>query len=255
MLVVVLVIGLVVGGAVGWLAARARSAGDVARLSATLQATREGEARLEGSLRALSHEAARDQQASLAQLLRPLQDVIDRYERRVVAMDADRVDSHAELRTEVQQMRAVSAALSTSTGQLVAALRAPQVRGRWGEHQLRRIVEAAGMLEHCDFDEQVTAETDDGAVRPDLVVRLAGGRHVVVDAKAPFEGYLAAMEARDERSRGEALDRHAKQLRALALRSFLLRASAVPRRRRALERVSQRNRGQTAARGTGSKAR
>ncbi|MBO0867861.1 MAG: DNA recombination protein RmuC [Micromonosporaceae bacterium] len=206
--------GLVVGAALGWLAARVRSAADVARLSATLEAMREGEARLERSLRVLSHDAARDQQESLGQLLRPLHDIIDRYERRVVAMEAERVDSYAELRTEVRDMRAVSTALSTSTSQLVAALRAPQVRGRWGEHQLRRIVEAAGMLEHCDFDEQVTAETGDAVVRPDLVVRLTGGRHVVVDAKAPFEGYLAAMEARDERSRGEALDRHAKQLRA-----------------------------------------
>src|SRR5439155_14938585 len=97
--------------------------------------------------------------------------------------------------------------------QLVAALRAPQVRGRWGEHQLRRIVEAAGMLEHCDFTEQVTATDDGRVVRPDMVVRLAGGKQVVVDAKAPFDAYLSAMEARDERTRNGHLDQHARHLR------------------------------------------
>jgi DNA recombination protein RmuC len=217
-------IGLLAGVALGWLAARARSAADVARLDATLQATREGEARLEQSLRALSHEATRDQHASLNQLLTPLQEAIHRYERRVVEVENDRVDSYAELRTEVRQMQSVSSALRTETSQLVAALRAPTIRGRWGEHQLRRIVEAAGMLGNCDFNEQVTATTDHGVVRPDLVVRLAGGRCVVVDSKAPFDAYLNAMEARDGRTRDDELDRHAKHLRghveALAAKSY-----------------------------------
>jgi len=225
-------IGLSVGAALGWLAARARAAAEVARLDATLRATREGEARLEQSLRALSHEAARDQHSALAQLLTPLQEAIHRYERRVVEVENDRVDSYAELRTELRQMQSVSTALATSTGQLLAALRAPQVRGRWGEHQLRRIVEAAGMLEHCDFTEQVSATTDDGGVRPDLLVRLAGGRHVVVDAKAPFDAYLTAMEARDERSRDAQLDLHAKHLRghvdALAAKAYWTAFESTP---------------------------
>jgi DNA recombination protein RmuC len=108
----------------------------------------------------------------------------------------------------------VSSGLRVQTSQLVAALRAPQVRGRWGEHQLRRIVEAAGLLEHCDFSEQVTAHTDNGTLRPDLLVHLYGGRNVVVDAKAPFDAYLTAMEMRDDRSRNEQLALHAKALRA-----------------------------------------
>jgi len=211
--VLLVIVGLLVGTALGWLAARARSAADVARLDATLHATRDGEVRLERSLLALSHEAARDQQSSLSQLLAPLQEAIRRYERRVVEVENDRIDAYAELRTEVRQMQAVSAALSTSTGQLVAALRSPTVRGRWGEQQLRRIVEAAGMLAHCDFDEQVSVSGDDGTLRPDLVVRLAGGRQVVVDAKAPLEAYLTALEARDERARDGHLDLHAKHLR------------------------------------------
>jgi DNA recombination protein RmuC len=161
-----------------------------------------------------------------------LQEAIHRYERRVVEVENDRVDAYAELRTEVRQMQSVSAALSTNTSQLVAALRAPQVRGRWGEHQLRRIVEAAGMLEHCDFSEQVSASTDTGGIRPDLLVRLAGGRHVIVDAKAPFDAYLTAMEARDERGRDAQLDLHAKHLRghveALAAKSYWAAFESTP---------------------------
>src|SRR2546421_9814100 len=124
-------VGLLVGGALGWLAARARSAAEVARLDATLRATRDGEVRLERSLRALSHDATRDQQDSLSRLLMPLQETIHRYERRVVEMEADRVDAYAELRTEVRQMPQGSRALSTSTGQLVAAPRRPRGRGPW----------------------------------------------------------------------------------------------------------------------------
>jgi DNA recombination protein RmuC len=214
MLVVMLIIGLVVGLALGWLAAQNRSAATVARLEATLTASKEGEERLAASLRGLAADAARDQHVALSHLIAPLQESLRHYESRVNELERDRVDAYAELRTEVRAMSGVSSGLRTETSQLVAALRAPQVRGRWGEHQLHRIVEAAGMLEHCDFDEQVTARTESGAIRPDLVVRLSGGRHVVVDAKAPFDAYLTAMETRDERSRNEYLTAHAKALRA-----------------------------------------
>ncbi|SCG50953.1 DNA recombination protein RmuC [Micromonospora humi] len=220
----VVVLCLAAGGAVGWLAARARSAADVARLEATLAATRAGEGRLEQSMRALSYEATAQSQEAVARAVAPLHDTLRRYEQRVAELEHDRVDAYAELREQVRSMSTVSGELRTETKQLVAALRAPQVRGRWGEHQLRRIVEAAGMLEHCDFDEQVTAATDHQGVRPDLVVRLHGGRSVVVDAKAPFDAYLTAMEARDERGRDTQLDAHARHLRAhvdsLAAKSY-----------------------------------
>lgn len=218
------VICLAMGGAVGWLAARSRSAAEIARLEATLAATRESEGRLEQSMRALSYEATAQSQEAVARAVAPLHDTLRRYEQRVAELERDRVDAYAELREQVRAMTTVSGELRTETKQLVAALRAPQVRGRWGEHQLRRIVEAAGMLEHCDFDEQVTAATDHQGVRPDLVVRLHGGRTVVVDAKAPFDAYLTAMEARDERGRDTHLDAHARQLRAhvdsLAAKSY-----------------------------------
>jgi DNA recombination protein RmuC len=210
---VVVVVCLGTGGAVGWLAARARASADLARLDATLVATRAGEARLEQSLRGLTFEATAQSQEAVSRAVAPLHETLRRYEQRVAELEHDRLDAYAELREQVRSMSVVSGELRTETKQLVSALRAPQVRGRWGEHQLRRVVEAAGMLEHCDFFEQVTAATDASVVRPDLVVRLHGGRSVVVDAKAPFEAYLAAMEARDEHGRDRHLDAHARHLR------------------------------------------
>ncbi|GID94493.1 DNA recombination protein RmuC [Amorphoplanes digitatis] len=209
----VVIICLGVGGALGWLAGRLRAATDIARLEATLAAGREGEARMEQSLRALSYEATAQSQEAVARAVGPLHETLQRYELRVAELERDRVDAYAELREQVRSMGVVSGELRVETKQLVASLRAPQVRGRWGELQLRRIVEAAGLLEHCDFAEQVTGATDHQGVRPDMLVRLHGGRCVVVDAKAPFDSYLSAMEARDERTRDAHLDQHARVLR------------------------------------------
>jgi DNA recombination protein RmuC len=228
----VVIVCLAVGAALGWLAARLRAAADIARLEATVQVRRDGEERLERSLRALSYEATAQSQEAVARAVAPLHDTLLRYEQRVAELEHDRVDAYAELREQVRSMGAVSGELRTETRQLVAALRAPQVRGRWGEHQLRRIVEAAGLLEHCDFAEQVTAATDNQGVRPDVVVRLHGGRTVVVDAKAPFDAYLSAMESRDERTRDVHLDQHAKHLRghvdALAAKAYWTAFESTP---------------------------
>jgi DNA recombination protein RmuC len=211
--VLLLFVGIAIGVALGWFAARSRASSEIARLDATLQATRDGEARLEQSLRTLTYEATEQSQAAVSEAVAPLHDALARYEQRVGQLERDRVGAYEALREQVRNMSEVS-------GQL----RAPQVRGRWGEHQLRRIVEAAGMLEHCDFSEQVSGVTDAGGVRPDLVVRLHGGRQVVVDAKVPFEGYLAAMEADDDIKRDHHLLQHARQLRAhvdqLAAKSY-----------------------------------
>lgn len=211
---VLLIIGLLLGAALGWYVARSRSAVDLAKLEATLQATRDGEARLESSLRALTLEARGQTQDAVADAVAPLNEALLRYERRVAELERDRVGAYEALREQVRAMHEVSGELRTETHRLVSALRAPTVRGRWGEQQLRRIVEAAGMLEHCDFDEQVSAATEDGVVRPDLVVRLHGGRQVVVDAKAPLEAYLSALESPDEQSRTARLTQHAKHVRA-----------------------------------------
>src|SRR5690606_38207732 len=109
-----------------------------------------------------------------------------------------RTAAYSELRTQLEAMGKSSDQLRTETQQLVTALRAPQVRGRWGELQLRNVVEHAGMVEHVDFTEQTTVDTADGRLRPDLVVRLPGDKRVVVDAKVSFNGFLEAQEARDD---------------------------------------------------------
>jgi DNA recombination protein RmuC len=232
MLLVMLLVGVVIGVALGLLFARSRASTEIARLDATLRATRDGEERLAQALRSLSQDAARDQQVQMGHMIAPLQDSLNRYERRVVELERDRVDAYAELRTEVRQVQGISTELRNETSQLVAALRAPQVRGRWGEHQLRRIVEAAGMLEHCDFNEQVSARTDDGSIRPDLVVRMSAERRIVVDAKAPFDAYLTAMETRDDGARQEYLTRHARALRghidALAAKAYWTGFTSTP---------------------------
>jgi DNA recombination protein RmuC len=129
-----------------------------------------------------------------------------------------------ELREHFGRIDQTSGQLRAEASELVAALRAPQVQGRWGEMQLRRVVEAAGMIEHCDFDEQGSTRTDDGLLRPDLVVWMASGKNVVVDAKVPLQAYLEATEAQDEETRTARLGDHARQIRQhvakLSLKSY-----------------------------------
>lgn len=212
--VLIAVLCLAAGAAIGWYAARSRTAAEVATLTARLESMSQGETRLEQSLRALSHDVQKEAKGELAELVQPLWESLDRYQRHIADVERARLDAYATLRTQVAEVARTSDRLRGETASLSSALRAPQVRGRWGEHQLRRVVEAAGMLEHCDFTEQLTTTVEDRTIRPDLVVHLAGGRTVVVDAKAPFEAYLEAMEATDEPTRDTALAVHAKQLRA-----------------------------------------
>jgi DNA recombination protein RmuC len=155
-----------------------------------------------------------ERQKAIETLVGPLQQSLQRVQDQISFVERQRTDAYAALREQVTGMKETSELLRTETRQLVTALRAPQVRGRWGEHQLRRVVEVAGMVEHCDFTEQQTVTDGQGqALRPDLVVHLAGDRHVVVDAKVSFAGYLDAMEARDDAVRAERLKAHARHVR------------------------------------------
>jgi len=146
-------------------------------------------------------------------MVKPLSDSLEQVRVQLTEVEKSRLGAYAELREQVRAMNQTSDRLRVETSQLVTALRAPQARGRWGEMQLRRVIESAGMVEHCDFTEQASVSTVDGVRRPDLVVRLAGGKNVVVDAKVAFSGYLEAMEARDDATRTARLKAHARHLR------------------------------------------
>src|SRR5262249_47002889 len=130
------------------------------------------------------------------------------------ALERERGHAYGELGAQVKAMSATQEKLRAETSNLVRALRAPHVRGRWGELQLRRVVELAGMLESCDFDEQTTVMTEDGRLGPDMVVRLPSGRNIVVDAKTPLDAYLDAHEAASDEERAAKLKQHAAQVRA-----------------------------------------
>ncbi len=197
---------------------RTRLAGEFARLSAEALAKNNeqflslADARFKEARTAAQGDLAQRQQA-IARLLDPLSDALTRYERNLQEMEVERKGAYEGLSEKVTQLHQGHKQLAKETRNLVTALRSPQTRGRWGEMTLRRAVEAAGMLEHCDFEEQVTAATDDGTVRPDMVVHLPGGGKVVVDAKVPLDAFLGFIEADDDATRSAQLERHARQLR------------------------------------------
>ncbi len=168
---------------------------------------------LGGLLAAQGWRRSQVEPGSFTDAVRPIGDSLDRVRQQIDEIERERGMAYGALHEQVRAMSVESTALRRETGALVTALRAPAVRGRWGEMQLRRIVEAAGMVRHCDFDEQPTASTDDGKLRPDLVVRLTGGRSIVVDAKVPFAGFIEAMDAPDEATRQARLRAHARHLR------------------------------------------
>lgn len=232
----VLAIGLLLGAVIAWLAARSRFGSQVARLEIELEHERsageEKVALLEraktdfaDTFKALAADALRGNNESFLQLastqlgarekaveelVAPLRESLERVDGQFRVLDRHRGALVEQLRTLAEGQ----AILRRETGNLVTALRAPHVRGRWGEVQLRRVVEAAGMVEHCDFFLQATTRDSEGAIlRPDLVVRLPGGKRVVVDAKVPLTAYLDAWETDDDAVRAARLADHARQVR------------------------------------------
>jgi len=205
---------------------QALSADALARNNESFVALAEG--RIKEATAALAAKADGDAAArahAIGRLLDPMSATLQRVEGQLRTVEKERESAYAGLREQVSAMRYSSEQLQSETKQLVNALRAPQVRGRWGELQLERIVQLAGMVEHCDFSTQVTSRgTDGAAVRPDMVVHLAGGKQIVVDAKVPFAAYLEAVESRDPDVHTERLAAHARQLRqhvdALSAKSY-----------------------------------
>ncbi len=208
-----LLAGIAIGTVIGYLLARSRFA--------TAAATAAERARAAEDKAALVETIAREKSAladgQLAQrfdveaLVGPVRETLARVEQQLRESDMARTRSHAELAQQVEFARRGAEQLREQTQALVTALRRPEARGRWGEMQLRRVVELAGMAAYCDFDEQVVI---DGGLRPDMVVRLAGGKNVVVDSKVSLAAYLEAASAADDAEREARLDAHARHLRA-----------------------------------------
>jgi DNA recombination protein RmuC len=146
-------------------------------------------------------------------MVKPIADSLKSVDEHVRTLESSRAEAYGGLKVLVESLQESQVALKAETGNLVKALREPQARGRWGELQLRRCLELAGMLDYCDFREQVTATADERMKRPDVIVKLPGEKNIVVDAKVPLVAYLAALEATDEASREAHLKDHARQVR------------------------------------------
>ena len=229
MWIAALTLGIAVGAAAAWLVARARGETDRARLEAQLHAERaSADQKLElvertqrdweERFRAVSSETLTRNQSRFLELaqtqLKPIEETLRRFGEHTNALEQSRQKAYGELSGQVRTLTEGQEKLRSETGNLVTALRAPHVRGRWGEIQLKRVVELAGMVSHCDFVEQSSERDDDGRLlRPDLVVRLPGRKNVVVDAKAPLAAYLDALATEDEDARRAHFAAHARQVR------------------------------------------
>jgi DNA recombination protein RmuC len=219
--VVVLILGLALGALAVWLWAR----GELGRREAQLTAADEKLALVERTqgqgeeqLKALTHEALSSSSSSLLELaeakLEPIKETLARFDLQAQALEHKRLTAVSELDRALKTVSEGQDRLRKETGNLVTALRAPHVRGRWGEVQLKRVIELAGMVAHCDFVEQASERDDEGRLfRPDVVVKLPGGKSLVIDSKAPLEAYLDAVEAADEDTRRAHLVRHARLVR------------------------------------------
>jgi DNA recombination protein RmuC len=230
--ILTLILGLGLGTLVGWIVTRTVFA-------ERLKAHQSAESRLREAFKALSADAlrsnndafltlaesrlreARTQAASdidarkqaIENLLAPMAKTLDQVDREIKDSERRRVETSAQLLQGIVSLDTAGQSLRDETRRLTDALKRPGVRGRWGELQLKRVVELAGMVEHCDFEEQQTYTAEERRMRPDVVVRLPGGKYVVIDAKAPLDAYLKALEAPDEAARAALLADHARQVR------------------------------------------
>lgn len=228
-----LAIGILGGGAIAFVLVRLLTRRDSERMEAA-------ELRLRASLGELTQQALRDnsdhflrlaheslgrernvmegslreREAAVAQLIEPIRSALAKTENQIETLERERRDAFSSLRTQIETLSAGQSALQRETRNLVTALRRPEVRGRWGEITLRRVVELAGLSEHCDFSEQKSVAGPQGALRPDMIVHMPDGRDLVVDAKTPLDAYLEAIDASTEEQRRAALGRHAQQVEA-----------------------------------------
>jgi DNA recombination protein RmuC len=270
--IVLLVIGIVVGVIVGWLWSNSRAMRQIqserdqsaaAQAEAQAQAQSEREQRIAAETRRQEIEKRLEEQAALVeavklqlgdtfkalssdalkensqafveraqQTLEPVKDTLRRYEDQIKAIETAYRQTYGSLDNQLKSLLQSEQQLQRETSSLVTALRRPEVRGRWGEVTLHRVVEMAGMTEHCDFTEQVHVAGEGGASRPDMVVHLPGNCDIVVDSKVPLEAYLSALEAQDDGQREACLERHCRQLRqhvdSLASKAYWSRLDSAP---------------------------
>ena len=253
------------GGLIAWLLAKT----EVVRLQTTLDKERQAAAeklrvlndaqtRLSDSFKALSAEALQNnntsflhlakatlekfqemalgdldkRQQAIGQLVLPLKESLQKVDDKIREMETTRVAAYTSLSDHLKNLTAAQSSLERETSKLAGALRASSVRGRWGEIQLQRVVEMAGMAAYCDFAVQASVETEDGRQRPDLVVRLPNAKNIVIDAKAPLDAYLDAIDALDEDGRKNKLRDHARQIRnhltRLSMKSYWAQFEPAP---------------------------
>ncbi|MEW6331243.1 MAG: DNA recombination protein RmuC [Pseudomonadota bacterium] len=241
-LIIVAVVILLAGG-LGWFIAQLRTQRRMAELATTLElerkAAQERLAGLEQNFIALSQRALKENNAAFLQLaqeslkqfhvqakgdlelkekavenlIKPVREALEKTEQQIRLMENERKQAYGSLTKHLETMVQTQQLLQGETRNLVQALRRPEVRGQWGELTLRRLAELAGMVEHCDFYEQEHTSTEDGRLRPDMIVRMPGGREIVVDVKTPLDAYLSAVEAPDEDTRRKHLEHHARKVR------------------------------------------
>jgi DNA recombination protein RmuC len=167
-----------------------------------------------GKEQVVAQSALKERETAIAQLVDPLRTALQKTEAQVQSLEKERRDAFSTLRTQIEGLTSGQVQLARETRNLITALRRPEVRGRWGELTLRRVVELAGMAEHCDFSEQLQIFGEEGTLRPDMVVHMPDDRDLVVDVKTPLDAYLEALEAVTEEARTVALKRHAQQVEA-----------------------------------------
>jgi DNA recombination protein RmuC len=260
-----MLIAFALGGILVWLLMRP----EAARLRTTIEKEREAaaerlrlledaQARLSDAFKAMSSEALQNnnqsflhlakatlekfqetargdlelRQQAIGELVKPLRESLEKVDQKIQDIETARAVAYSNLTEHLKGLASAQSNLERETVKLVGALRAPAARGRWGEIQLQKVVEMAGMVNYCDFETQVTVASDDGRQRPDLVIRLPNDKNVVIDAKAPLDAYLDSMEAGDEESRRARLRDHARQIRVhlqkLAAKSYWAQFEPAP---------------------------